>query len=345
MITYFLFPLILIFSSSLGLLMSPHWAFAPFIWVLIIVPILDLILPNLNKLDNKLYETKLHNFALIIILPGISLLVLYGLIKVANNDISYLEAMALGAAIGMSGGAIGITTAHELIHRSNKKMRGIGVLLLILCLYGHFRIEHIYGHHKNFATIEDPATARKGESFYFYFIRCVIMSFISAWNIEKKILKKKNLSPYNVKNRIFHYLFLEFILLITSYLIAGINGLVFIIVHSIVSVILLELVDYIQHYGLKRRIKNEKYETYGEQHSWNSRHSSANWSTFNLGLHAEHHQIASKHYPLLSQQKKTMEMPLNYPLMLMMALVPPIWFSVMDSKLKRIKIFDKNIPQ
>tara|TARA_B100000700_G_C15005999_1_gene838556 strand:+ start:196 stop:1206 length:1011 start_codon:yes stop_codon:yes gene_type:complete len=335
MLVYLFFPFALIVSSSLGIIISPTWAVAPFIWVLMIVPIIDLILPNLNKQDNKLNENKLHNIALIIIFPGILFLVFFGLIKVSQNDISYLEAMALGAAVGMSGGSIGITTAHELIHRNNKKMRSIGVMLLIICLYGHFRIEHIYGHHKYFATKQDPATARKGENFYFFLFRCVIMSLVSAWNIEKKLLTNKNLSAYNIRNRMFHYFVAETFLLILAFLIAGINGLIFIFFHSALSIILLELVDYIQHYGLERTKKNGKYETYSEQHSWNSRHTSANWSTFNLGLHAEHHQTANRHYPLLSHQKKIMEMPTNYPVMIMMALIPPIWFRVMNLKLKK----------
>ena len=334
MLVYLFFPFALIISSSLGILISPNYAFVPFFWVLVIIPIIDFFLPNLNKLDNKLNEKKLHNLALIIILPGILFLVLFGLIKISNNDISFLESAALGAAVGMSGGSIGITTAHELIHRSNKKMRGIGVMLLVLCLYGHFRIEHIYGHHKYFATQQDPATARKGENFYFYLFRCVVMSLISSWNIEKNFLKKKKKFPYTYRNRMFHYFIMEILLLIISFFIAGTNGIIFILLHASVSITLLELVDYIQHYGLNRPIKNGKYLPYGEQHSWNSRHSSANWSTFNLGLHAEHHQTANKHYPLLSQQKKIMEMPANYPLMIIMALIPPLWFKVMDPKLE-----------
>jgi len=334
MLVYLIFPFAVIMTSSLGLFLSPIWAFAPFIWVLIVVPIFDFLLPNLNKEDNNLDEKKFHNFSLVIILPGIFALIIYGLIKVSQNNISYLEAAALGAAVGMSGGAIGITTAHELIHRSNKKMRAIGVMLLVLCMYGHFRIEHIYGHHKNFATKEDPATAKKGENFYSFLMRCILMSLNSSWKIEKSLLKKKNLSPYNFRNRMFHYFFLEIILLIMSFIFAGINGLIFILLHSAVSITLLELVDYIQHYGLERKKVNGKYENYGEHHSWNSRHTSANWSTFNLGLHAEHHQSASKHYPLLSQKKRILEMPNNYPIMIIMALIPPIWFKVMDSKLK-----------
>ena len=337
MLYYLLFPLVLIIMSSLSIIISPSLSVMPFIWVLILIPIIDFILPNLNKTDKELNETKLHNLSLIIILPGIFFLLLFGLIRVSESNISHLEAMAIGAAVGMSGGSIGITTAHELIHRSNKKMRCMGIILLTLCLYGHFRIEHIYGHHKYFATREDPATARKDENFYFFLCRCVVMSLISSWNIEKDLLKKKNLSQYNFRNRMFHYCIMEIFLLTLSVLIAGMNGLIFILLHSFVSITLLELVDYIQHYGLERRKKNGIYNKYGEQHSWNSRHTSANWSTFNLGLHAEHHQTAGKHYPLLSQQKKIMEMPSNYPIMIMMALIPPIWFKVMNPRISNEK--------
>ena len=333
MIFYLVTPLILIGASSLGLIINPSWSVSPFIWVFILVPIIDLVLPYLSKQDADLRENVLHNFSILIILPCILFLIVFGLIVVSNSNISILVAAALGAAVGMSGGSIGITTAHELIHRQNKYMRGIGVLLLVLCCYGHFRIEHVYGHHKHVATKEDPATARRGENFYFYFIRCVINSVISSWNIEKNILDKKNINTLSLQNRMLHYFVLEIIFLFIAFFIAGINGLVFVIFHSFVSIILLELVNYIQHYGLERKMENGKYERFTDQHSWNSRHISANWSTFNLGLHAEHHQSASKHYPLLSQEEKVIEMPANYSIMLIMALIPPLWFFIMHKKL------------
>ncbi len=333
MFFYLVTPLILIASSSLGLLINPSWSVSPFIWVFILVPIIDLVLPYLSKQDVDLKENVLHNFSILIILPCILFLIVFGLIVVSDPTISLLVAAALGAAVGMSGGSIGITTAHELIHRQNKYMRGIGVLLLVLCCYGHFRIEHVYGHHKHVATKEDPATARRGENFYFYFIRCVINSVISSWNIEKNILDKKNIKTLSLQNRMLHYFILEIIFLIIAFFIAGINGLVFVVFHSFVSITLLELVNYIQHYGLERKMQNGKYERFTDHHSWNSRHISANWSTFNLGLHAEHHQSASKHYPLLSQEEKVIEMPANYSIMLIMALIPPLWFFIMDRKL------------
>ena len=211
MIFYLVTPLILIFSSSLGLIINPSWSISPFIWVFVLVPIIDLLLPYLNKDDLELKENVFHNFSILIVLPCILFLIIFGLYIVSNPNITILAAAALGAAVGMSGGSIGITTAHELIHRKNKFMRGIGVLLLVLCCYGHFRIEHIYGHHLNVATKEDPATARRGENFYFYFIRCVLNSVHSAWNIEKNILDRKKLNTFSFHNRIIHYFVLEFL--------------------------------------------------------------------------------------------------------------------------------------
>ena len=337
MIFYLVTPLILIISSSLGLFIDPSWSISPFVWVFVLVPIIDLVLPYLSKQDADLKENLFHNFSILIVLPCILFLIFIGLIVVSDPKITFLAAAALGAAVGMSGGSIGITTAHELIHRQNKYMRGIGILLLIVCCYGHFRIEHIYGHHRNVATKEDPATARRGKNFYFYFIRCVINSVISSWKIEKNMLDKRNIKIFSFRNRMLHYFVLEFLFLLVAYLFAGINGLIFVVFHSFVSIVLLELVNYIQHYGLERVKQNGRYERFTDLHSWNSRHISANWSTFNLGLHAEHHQSASKHYPLLSQEEKAIEMPANYSVMLMMALIPPIWFFIMNRKIDNLK--------
>ena len=135
----------------MGLIIDPSWSISPFIWVFVLVPIIDLVLPYLSKDDVELKENIFHNFSILIVLPCILFLIIFGLIVVSNPTITVLTAATLGAAVGMSGGSIGITTAHEFIHRQNKYMRGIGVLLVVCC-YGHFRIEHIYGHHRNVAT-------------------------------------------------------------------------------------------------------------------------------------------------------------------------------------------------
>ena len=102
MIFYLVTPLILIFSSSLGLIIDPSLSISPFIWVFVLVPIIDLVLPYLSKDDVELKENIFHNFSILIVLPCILFLIIFGLIVVSNPTITVLTAAALGAAVGMS---------------------------------------------------------------------------------------------------------------------------------------------------------------------------------------------------------------------------------------------------
>ncbi len=290
-------------------------------------------MPKLSIPKSKLTNSFGHSAALVAVVPAILLLLILSLLKINDANIDTIDALCIGLGTGITGGAVGITTAHEFIHRKSKFLRGLGIFLLSVCFYSHFRIEHIYGHHIHVATLSDPATARKGENFYAFLIRCVFLSIVSAWSIEKKILLSKSISIYSYRNRMIQYLFFHLFILIACFAFAGLKGIIFIFSYALISIILLEVVEYIQHYGLKRENFNSKLEKYSPSHSWNSRHSIADWSTFNLGLHSEHHSISNKEYPLLSHDEKPKEMPANYPTMILMALIPPIWFMVMDKKL------------
>ena len=333
MLFYWFFPFAIITTSFSCVIFSTNFFVIPFIWVLIIVPIIDYFMPKLSVSKSKLTNSIGYSAALLAVVPSILLLLILSLLKIKDASIDAVDALCIGLGAGIAGGAVGITTAHEFIHRKSKFLRGLGVMLLSVCFYSHFRIEHIYGHHMHVATSHDPATARKGENFYAFFIRCVFLSIVSAWSIEKKLLLSKNSSIFNYKNRMFQYFFFHLFILITCFALAGLKGIIFIFSYALISIILLEVVEYIQHYGLKRDIIDNKLEKYNQSHSWNSRHSIADWSTFNLGLHSEHHSIANKEYPLLSHDEKPKEMPANYPTMILMALIPPIWFMVMDKKL------------
>ena len=334
MIKYWLFPLAIITSSYACVLMSPYYFVLPYLWVLVLVPILETFVNKLNKPDNELVHSKGYDASLIFVLPLLLLLLILALLKINYLNLTFYESFMIGLGTGIAGGAVGITTAHELIHRKSQIMKAIGISLLVLCFYSHFRIEHIYGHHINVATKDDPATARKGENFYKFLIRCVVTGYLSAWKIERDILLKKRLSFFSLRNRMIYYTFFNLFLFLFCLVVAKLNGLIFIFTHSAISIILLEVVEYIQHYGLVReKSDSNSLEKYNHSHSWNSRHSIADWSTFNLGLHAEHHSISNKPYPLLSQEKKIREMPVNYPTMILMALIPPIWFRVIDRRI------------
>ncbi|MEE2746198.1 MAG: alkane 1-monooxygenase [Pseudomonadota bacterium] len=336
MIPYLFFPLIILLSASIGIIISPNWAFAPFILILVIIPLIDFFAPKIDRPDEKLNNHLAYSLILILVFPSLALLFFAGIWIVPAMD-SYISAGFLGASVGMATGSVGLPAAHELIHRKDSSSQKLGVAILIFCFYGHFKIEHIHGHHSKVATKADPATARLGENVYIYLFRCIVMSWLSAWETQKILLKRSGRRFISHKNRLLIYLVIKSFFFLGVYIFFGFNGLIFLAAHTFIAVVLLEVVEYIQHYGMKRVATNTGYlEPYNEKHAWNCRHCATNWSTFNLGLHSEHHSQPGKPFPLLSNKERLMEMPAGYPIMIILALIPPIWFRVFNPKLRNI---------
>ena len=334
MFNYFFFPIIIIFSASLGMILTPEWSIAPFILILVIVPVIDWLLPKIPKTNSEKNNTKIYQIILILILPLLLILISSALFFTLETG-SQLTAVSLGAAIGMATGSVGLPAAHEMIHRSNKKIQNIGLIILLICFYGHFKIEHIHGHHSKVATAGDPATARFGENLYSFLVRCIISSWISGWKIESKLLQKRGKSSASISNRMLIYSSLQAFYLVSIFLAFDMLGILFIVTHTVIAVFLLETVEYIQHYGLQRTSRpTGGIEPYSKVHAWNCYRSATNWSTFNLGLHSEHHDQPNVEFNLLSNQEQYFEMPTSYPLMILLALLPPLWFKVIHRVLK-----------
>ena len=334
MIPYLLFPLLIFFSASLGVIISPLWGSAPFVLILVIIPIIDSLLPKMQNPEKNLKNGVTFDLTLILVFPFIVMLFFSGM-WVASETNSMLGAGFLGASIGMATGSVGLPAAHELIHRTGKIFQSIGLLTLLFCFYGQFRIEHIHGHHSKVATVSDPATARPGENVYIFLIRCVTKSWWSAWKIEKRLIERKEQPLFSYKNRMIFYFFQQLILLISTWFFCDVKGLIFLTTHTVVAILLLEIVEYIQHYGLQRlKTDQAEIEPYNKKHAWDCRHYATNWSTFNLGLHSDHHSKPGKRFPLLSNQAPQNEMPFSYPIMILLALVPPIWFKIMNHRIK-----------
>lgn len=336
---YVLFPLMLGGLASLALLpfggvVTPALGLLIYPFVLIVLPLVDKGIPLLNAPSARLRRRWVHDLALAMVLPLVAGVLMTGLWQLGQGHFTVTDAIAMGLAIGMVSGAIGMTAAHEMIHRDKIIWRGIGVVVLTLVQYGHFRIEHIYGHHINVGTPADPATARKGEGFYRFFLRVLITSYRSAWGIERRRLTNRKQAVVGPGNRMFHYLALQALVIFVAWVLAGGLGLVLLAVQTLVALTLTEAVDYIQHYGLMRKPDARgRPEPVAAHHSWNSRHAAGDWTTFNIGLHSHHHGNARTPYPELHQDEEQHEMPGNYAVMIMMALVPPIWFRVMDKRL------------
>lgn len=180
--------------------------------------------------------------------------------------ISDLIGVTLG--VGIVGG-LGINCAHELIHKPNTFEQMLGKLLLVSVSYGHFYVEHLFGHHKRVSTIEDPATSRFGESFYSFWIRSVVGSFKSAWEIEKKRIESEGLPVFSIYNQVIQFTGTSFFLAYLFFLKFGICGFIFFVAQSILAFTLLEAVNYIEHYGLERkRLESGEFSRVTPAHSW-----------------------------------------------------------------------------
>ena len=268
--------------------------------------------------------------------------VIWGSYVVATNTLTTLEWITFTFSFALVTGGIGITVAHELGHKKSKIERFYSRLILMTVSYMHFYIEHNRGHHVYVATPRDPATSRKGEHFYRFWLRSVVGSYLSAWRLENAGLKRKGKSPFSMSNEMIWYTFLPFafctLLLVTAWQLgfsAYWNIPIFFFAQSLLAFSLLEIVNYVEHYGIVRKeIAPGKYERVNPMHSWNSNHRLSNFFLFQLQRHSDHHANAIKRYQVLKHYDESPQLPSGYPAMIMLAAVPPLWFKWMNPKLK-----------
>ena len=260
-------------------------------------------------------------------------LVLGGAWAISHQTWALWEQIGFTLSVGICTGALGITLAHELIHKVNRFERLLGQALLLPVCYLHFYLEHLYGHHRRVATPEDPASSRLGESLYAFYGRTLIGSWRSAWGIERQRLHKRGLALWSVHNRMLRYLALSGGLAAALAILWGAPALLFFLGQSVVAFSLLEAVNYVEHYGLSRReVRPGIYEGVNIRHSWNANFLLTNCFLFMLQRHSDHHAHQSRRYPVLRQFDESPQLPTGYAGMLLLALVPPLWFRVMDAR-------------
>lgn len=316
--------------------------FTPFFLFFILVPVLELFLtPDRSNFTDDVASIELSNpfYSLILYLAlPVQLFVLTYFFKVIQEpNLSIITDAGRIFSMGLMCGVMGINVGHELGHRSNRLEQFIGELLLLTSLNTHFLPYHNEGHHRNVATPNDSATAKKNEILYWFWIKSHFGSYIEAWQIEHKRLNKKEKSAYSFQNKMIVYSLANIIVITSIYFYFGQFVLLAFILASIIGILLLETVNYIEHYGLLRAIKeNGKYERVKHQHSWNSDSVLSKLLLFNLSRHSDHHYKGSKKYQILESLPQSPQMPTGYPGMMLLALIPPLWFGYMN---KRLKVF------
>ena len=313
-----------------GVYLGGSWMGVGIIVLFIIHPILDhlftKVFGEIQKLDHSPSNVSVYLYPLyqtIALIWGIHLISL-------ETSTTYQTFGAI--SLGLITGGFGITLGHELIHRPKKWEIGLGVLLLSQVSYSIFRIEHVFGHHRNVGTPKDCVSARLGENIYSFIPKAILKSFFSAWEIEQSRVKIKQLSIF--KNRLFHYLVFQIFWMALFYAIGGHVGLFIFLAQSIIAVILLELVDYIEHYGLQRKeISPGVYEPVTEKHSWDTNFFVTNTSLFNLGKHAHHHRQAGLPYQKLQSSEKANQYQFGYSTAILITLIPPLWIKLINPKI------------
>lgn len=208
------------------------------------------------------------------------------------------------SAFGMACGILGINAAHELGHRSTTSEQTMSKMLLLTTLYMHFFIEHNRGHHKNVSTDADPASSRYGETIYAFYFRSVWDSWVSAWHLEAQRLAKKGLFFWSVHNQMLRFQVIQLLLIAGIGIGFGVLTLLCFLAAATIGFLLLETVNYIEHYGLRRKKKGNIYERVLPIHSWNSNHPIGRLALLELSRHSDHHYMATKFFATLTKARK-----------------------------------------
>ncbi len=296
---------------------------------------------NTDNADPETEEGDLFWYrAITLIWFPVQLVTIFGTMAYAVNadHLSTSEVIWLFFGIGVVTGSVGINYSHELMHQKNRMERWLADLLLASVLYSHFRSEHLLNHHRYVATPKDPVTARYNEGFHRYFPRVLHQCVTSAWQAETKMLARKNLPATDRRNPFWRYAALQSGFLILSALIGGWAGIGLFLFQSFVAIWQLELVNYIEHYGLTRKhLGDGKYEHVLPRHSWNAAQRASNWFLINLQRHSDHHYKPDRRFPLLQTytEQDAPQLPHGYPVMTICAMIPPLFRRIMNPRVRK----------
>jgi alkane 1-monooxygenase len=323
----------LVEASGVGAL----WFFGP-VLVFAIFPLLDLAIgmDARNPPDGVikwLEQDRYYRWCTYVYLPVQYAGLLLACWLFSRSSLSVADKLGLALTVGMVSG-VAINTAHELGHKRASLERWLSRVALAQSGYGHFFIEHNRGHHVRVATPEDPASSRLGESFYRFLPRTVLGSLHSAWELERTRLERLQRSPWTPRNDILSAWAMTVALFAVLAAVFGAGVLPYLALQAVVGFSLLEVVNYLEHYGLLRRQREDgRYERTRPEHSWNSNSAASNVLLYHLQRHSDHHANPLRRYQALRHVEEAPQLPTGYAGMIVCALVPPLWRRVMDHRL------------
>lgn len=306
------------------------------LYAFVILPILDVLL---GKTTNNLSPEETHykkahkifDWMLYVNLPLVFGLLYVVFSKILTTEYAVSEYIGLALSTGILLATNGINVAHELGHRKSLIERLMSKALFTPCLYMHFYIEHNFGHHFKVATPEDGATARFNQSVYAFWIRSVSKQYVDAWKKQFELLKNDDHNFFSLKNDMLYYHLIQPMYLVLVSLWFSPQVMLFAVLVGVISFLFLESINYIEHYGLRRfQTPSGRYERVQIHHSWNSNHNIGRIVLYELTRHSDHHYKSAKKYQILNSYEDSPHLPLGYPASILLSLLPPLWFWVMN---------------
>ncbi|MDH5366032.1 MAG: alkane 1-monooxygenase [Cyclobacteriaceae bacterium] len=340
---------ILIIMYVVGYTYGGYWHFSSIFFIFIFIPSIDALIgkdaENFPKSKIKTISKEFYyKFITYIWVYAQLTVMVFGAYAVTLGEVNtIIEWAGFILATSLITGGIGITVAHELGHKKSKLEQFYSKVLLMMVCYMHFFIEHNKGHHVHVATPQDPATSRKNESFYKFWVRSVFQGYASAWKLENESRKRKGYAAMGINNQMIWFsilpiLFCVLLTAIFSYLmdVFAWQVPVYFFTQSILAFTILEQVNYIEHYGIvRKKDDNDRYELVNQLHSWNANHLVSNFFLFQLQRHSDHHLNAIRRYQVLKHYDESPQLPYGYPTMIILALIPFFWFRFMNPKLEK----------
>jgi alkane 1-monooxygenase len=316
------------------------------IFAYLLVAVLDILLPahkyNLTKEETAyVLNDKMYDFFLClnpIALFGLTFLYLNTVTNNFHNQ-NWVTLLGWVLSTGTLTTALGAVAGHELGHRTSKIEVFFGHLCDLCYCSLHRPISHNLGHHKNVSTKEDPVSSNYNEVVYFFWFRAMIGVFTDAWQIESRRLKRNNIAVYSMHNKVVRLTLIQLLFIALIGVLFGWIGVLFFLASSFVTNCLHETVCYIEHYGLKRNKKeNGNYEQVMPHHSWNSEQIVSRLLLLELPRHSDHHYRSNKKYQTLNHYSDVPTMPYGYAFMITLAMIPPLWFRVMNKRVEEIRL-------
>ncbi len=303
--------------------------------VFVIFPLLDIAigLDSTNPPDSVLKfleQDRYYRWCTYVFIPIQYAGLIFACWMWSSGDLNLVESIGLALTMGVVGG-IAINTAHELGHKRAGSERWLSRVALAQTGYGHFFIEHNRGHHVKVATPEDPASSRLGEGFWAFLPRTVAGSLRSAWGIEGARLDRLGKPHLSVHNDVLTAWAMTVGLFAGLALVFGPVVLPYLVAQAVIGFSLLEVVNYLEHYGLLRQKREDgRYERCRPEHSWNSNNVASNVLLYHLQRHSDHHANPTRRYQALRHVDEAPQLPTGYAGMIVLAWFPPLWRRVMD---------------